>query len=274
MRRNRSTALALSGVLLAGCAVTDNGGGFTNKEIGVGVGAAVGGIAGYLLGGDEEAQLLLTSLGVGLGAWGGSRIGGYLDERQQAELDRAVAEAVTADGSTTTDWHADDGTASAEIAVAPIERRTERVSVAKAPEVVAPPALDLIGQERLVRTNTNLRAGPGTDYAVTGGLGDETVEAVGRVRGAPWVMVAKHGRSVGYVHASLLTAVRDVAPRRADRSAIAEVAAAPAAAATERAEVAMTTSCRKLSVDVTSASGRGSEEFEACQSADGVWEIL
>lgn len=59
-----------------------------------------------------------------------------------------------------------------------------------------------------VRGNANLRASPSTASRSLGMVyrGDE-VEALGKVRGQPWILVARNGAGVGYVHESLLTAL-------------------------------------------------------------------
>lgn len=62
-----------------------------------------------------------------------------------------------------------------------------------------------LGQYVLVR-NSNIRLGPGTDFAKLQTLSSgEGVEGVGAVIGKPWMLIAKDGVIIGYVHQNLVT---------------------------------------------------------------------
>ena len=241
--------LAAAG-LVSGCAQTPNGepGGLGNEEVATGVGAVVG--AGV-----------------------GNQIGSWLDERQQAELDRAVAEALANDRRRKT-WTSSDGAARSDIRITEAGQRTANVAVRKRPEVTTPPSLDLIGGNRLVADGARLRAGPGRDHEVVDGVGGRTLEAVGRARGADWVLVADDGRSLGWVHDSLLAEPRKAAPRRPEVSAVTTANSDDAGDDTTVADVKLTSECGDLEVDIETAEGGGSESFRSCRATDGAWELL
>lgn len=54
-------------------------------------------------------------------------------------------------------------------------------------------------------SNANVRTGPGTTYKIATVLSSGSgVEVVGRVVGAPWMLVSHEGRIAGYVHENLM----------------------------------------------------------------------
>jgi len=58
-------------------------------------------------------------------------------------------------------------------------------------------------------SNTNVRLGASTTSRIISTLDEGTVvEAVGSVRGAPWMLVARHGDVIGYMNTEFLT-IRD-----------------------------------------------------------------
>ena len=99
-----STAL-VAGLGLAGCAGSgynntyDNtgntGGGLNKQQIGTGVGAVVGGLAGSQFGGGK-GQLVGTGVGVLLGALVGSSVGSSLDKADIAYMQQAQSRAYSA----------------------------------------------------------------------------------------------------------------------------------------------------------------------------------
>jgi len=53
--------------------------------------------------------------------------------------------------------------------------------------------------------NTNLRLGASTSSSISATLDEGTVvEAVGRVRGSPWMLVARHSEAIGYMSTDFL----------------------------------------------------------------------
>lgn len=259
---------------LVGCAQTPNGESAINREqIATGVGAVAGGVAGAFLGGNKETSAALAGLGAVVGAGVGNQIGTWLDERQQAELDRAVAEALANDRRQKT-WTSSDGAARGDIRITPAGERSTNVRVRKRPEVTTPPSMDLIGGNRVVADGARLRAGPGRDHAVVDGVGGRTLETVGRARGTDWVLVADDGRSLGWVHDSLLTEPREAAPRRPEMSAVTTADSGDTGDDTTVADVELTSECRNLEVDIETAEGGGDESFRSCRATDGAWELL
>ncbi|MDZ7839651.1 MAG: SH3 domain-containing protein [Gammaproteobacteria bacterium] len=66
------------------------------------------------------------------------------------------------------------------------------------------PRLNRINETFVAKTTSNVRAGPGTGYSITGRLHRrESVHVVGKVNNRNWYMVRAHGRQ-GFVYAPLL----------------------------------------------------------------------
>ena len=89
MKRTISIMLALTlAVSLLACANA------SRSQKGLGIGAAIGGISGAILGqvigGDTKATLLGAGIGTAIGGLAGSQIGSYMD-RQEQELRSAMA---------------------------------------------------------------------------------------------------------------------------------------------------------------------------------------
>ena len=70
--------------------------------------------------------------------------------------------------------------------------------------VVTTQTTALFGRYKAIKS-VNLRAGPATSYSKVGRLqAGETFEPLGKVIGKNWIKVAKNGKAVGYVYASLV----------------------------------------------------------------------
>lgn len=71
------------------------------------------------------------------------------------------------------------------------------------PAPAVAPAIDRIDADWTLLRDANLRAGPGTDYAILGALRQgATVRVEGRVQKRRWLRVTSGGRT-GYLHESL-----------------------------------------------------------------------
>jgi hypothetical protein len=142
---------------------------------------------------------------------------------------------------------------------------------------------------------------PTTDAAVATTLPDGTpVWAVGKVIDKPWIMVARDGKSIGYVHSSLLAATPQVAQSQPKAGATGatnssatdagQQAAAPfnldadaplRTAAdlenlppNEKADVVVASvMCRDIRTS-TSVNGQTATDVQtACKAPDGTWEL-
>lgn len=80
------------------------------------------------------------------------------------------------------------------------------------PAPATAPAIDRLDADWTLVQDANLRAGPGTDYAILGALTKgTTVRVEGRVQKRRWLRVTSGGRS-GYLHESLARPVAGPAP--------------------------------------------------------------
>lgn len=108
------TTALIASAALAGCAGTgynntydgygNTGGGLNKQQIGTGVGAVVGGLAGSQFGGGK-GQLVGTGVGVLLGALVGSSVGSSLDKADLAYAQQAQNRAYAAPIGQTVSWN-------------------------------------------------------------------------------------------------------------------------------------------------------------------------
>ncbi len=300
------TAGALSVALLTtGCQTT-------KQDIGTLVGAGLGAVIGAQFG-KGSGQIIGVALGTALGGYLGNQIGRMLDEAdQQAVSQRAGMALASARDGETINWSNPETGASATLT--PLETRTEsrEVPLLRQKNVAAPPALDLIGETWHATKSANLRAAPGTDSEVVGGLQPgERFQAIGRVSGSDWIMVGRNNRSIGYVHGSLAAKAPPSSPAPAVQPASAETSSGQAAPEQQAAvsqpvtdqeaalrpaidldklqsaggidldaegliaeTVAVNTQCRTMEMNISRNNESASDTINACKSGDGSWEIL
>lgn len=238
----------------------------TQKEqIGTVIGGAVGGVGSHFAGkGGTGAVVAATVFGTAAGAWVGNRIGAWLDEKDREKLAEATQRtAVTGKPQT---YENPETRVAVQTRVTKTETRKEPVTVpvlkGRIKEV---PPLDLIGAPYRVRKTTNVRGGPGTDYAVVGGLKTgETITAVGKVIGKEWYLISEGGAGIGFVGTSLLTP----AP------ATATTAMAASTADVENKTAEATRVCRTVEQIVVDPAGiKHTEQITTCRGPNG-WEIV
>jgi len=88
----RTTAIALIGLSLAGCAGGTIGG--PKEETGTLVGAGAGALLGSQIGGDSRARVVGGVLGAGIGALLGNRIGAAMDDEDKKRAYAAQMQAL------------------------------------------------------------------------------------------------------------------------------------------------------------------------------------
>ncbi len=88
----RTTAIALVGLSLAGCAGGTIGG--PKEETGTLVGAGAGALLGSQIGGDSRARVVGGVLGAGIGALLGNRIGAAMDDEDKKRAYAAQMQAL------------------------------------------------------------------------------------------------------------------------------------------------------------------------------------
>lgn len=272
MQRKSTCAVLLGLSLLSGCENTD---GMNKQEIGTGLGLAVGTTVGILLGGDAGGKLLGAVLGATLGGVIGNQFGRLLDEQDMAAIEKETTEALekAEDGETVT-WNNPESGASAK--VTPKDTRTveKKVVVIRETKVAPTPALELIGKPYGGLQDANVRAAPTADAEVVASIGEgEVINAVGKVDGSNWYLIARVGRSIGYVHGSLIEPSTKVAQAQLRQEPVDLDAMEPDDDVVIDT-VSVQTQCRTLEFEVTAGDGQTEDQsFEACKAADGAWEI-
>lgn len=205
--------LLLSTVLLAGILTgcqTDQNGLFSKENIGT----ALGGIGGAVVGstiGKGAGQVVGTAFGAVAGAYVGSLIGRKLDQADRAQIAAADQKALESAPDKQISWSSPDSTATGTAqASAPVTETVIKSADGKMRVVPAAPRLALMQGTYTVHaaSNVNVRAAPTTRADVVGNVhSGETVDAVGKVVDADWMLVARNGKTLGYIASSLLAPV-------------------------------------------------------------------
>ena len=261
-------------LVVAGCETTK----LDKSDYGTGIGAVVGGLLGATLGGSTGSKVALGLAGAAIGGLIGNQVGKYLDKQDRAAIETEAAKSLeTAKDGQSTTWKNPDSGVEAEITPTDTRQVRKEVKIVRDKVVAPPPALDLIGETYVATSSTNIRPEPGTGKPPVGSLGaGQSIDVVGKVQGSNWYMVARNGKSVGYVSTSLLKPAPKTAqkPRlrtpeaydldkyKNDKDVVVE-------------EVATTTECRKLqyTINVSSKDVEEKNDFEACKGPDGAWEL-
>lgn len=294
--------------LLSGC-VTDQKQGQT---IGTVVGAGLGVLVGSQFG-SGSGRLVAMVVGSAAGAFLGNQIGALLDDKERLAVARESNQALenSADGQSST-WSNPDTGATA--VITPTASRTEvrHVRIVRDRAVAAPPQMTVIGQTYVAARNANVRLAPeiGSEVAETLPSGSR-IQAVGKVMGSDWILVARDSRSIGYVYAPLLSPAPKIEPVLLIQTSVANSTAGSfpqgaidldAVPITDReqamrppldldalqndqaidldaeglvmADVEVVQQCRTVNVSVSKNGKQEANTFESCRAPDGAWEIL
>ena len=144
------------------------------------------------------------------GAFTGSRVGSRLSGSDRAAVELALWQSLQAKGTRLRTWKNPETGSAGHARASGASLRD--VDYKAGTELVAPLGLD--AEHILVpdsgrystSTNSNVRLGPSTEHRVAKTLKEGTlVDAVARVQGRDWVLVASDDRALGYVYAPLLT---------------------------------------------------------------------
>lgn len=279
--------------LLTGCA-TD--GKTSKQDIGTGAGVVIGGLAGSLFG-KGSGKIVGVLAGAAIGGFIGNQIGAMLDEEDQKALQAQAKQALlTQPDNAATSWSSERSGATATVVPENSRVETREVKVVRAADVAPAPQLDLIGAKYVAKGAAPVRLAPADQADVATTLaGGSTVWAVGKVRNQPWIMVAKGGKSIGYVSASALspapkpvqtaaaTPVKATAAAKPAQQAPFDLdAAAPvrtpadldALAPNEKADVVVASvACRDIRTTATAKGETASTTQTACRSPDGSWDL-
>lgn len=268
--------------LLSGCA-TD--GSMEKKDLGTVIGGVAGVVAGSFFG-KGSGRYVAMAVGGLAGAYLGRQFGAMLDEEDRKAVDVKAGQALASSGDgQTVSWSNPEKGVTAEITPSATRTESREVALLRKKEVAPIPALDLIGETYAARKGANVRAAPTTDAAVTAGLkAGETFDAVGKVRGSEWLVVARGRRTIGYVHASLVEPAGAAVQTQQAQAGLRPAADLDALAGAEGVDldaeglvaekVAATSTCRTLDYKVSAKGETATEQHTACKSTDGAWEIL
>lgn len=287
--------LVCSGIL-TGCA-TD--GSATKQDIGTGAGVVVGGLAGALFG-KGKGKIVSVLIGAAVGGFIGNQIGAMLDEEDQKALQKQAKDVlVSQPDNTETTWSSERSGATGTVVAENSRMETREVKVVRDANVAPAPQLDLIGAKYVAKGAAQVRLAPSDQAETATTLSNgATIWAVGKVRNQPWIMVAKGGKSIGYVStASLAPAPKPVqsaaaTPVKTTSAPAAKPAqqqtpfdldaAAPvrtpadldALAPNEKADVVVASvACRDIRTTATAKGETASATQTACRSPDGSWDL-
>lgn len=176
----------------------------TKQTQGTAIGAVLGGAAGALFG-SGSGKVVAAMAGAAIGGLIGNQIGAMLDDEDQKAL-QAQSRAVLQkqDGDTTT-WNSTHSEASAVIVPTNTRVENREVTIVRDASVAPAPQMDIISALYEAKRETPVYLSPTHTAGTAATLPAKTaIWAVGKVRGADWIMVAKKGRSIGYVPAAAL----------------------------------------------------------------------
>lgn len=270
-----STAIFLA---VSGCASTGDEG-ISKQGAGTVIGAVGGALLGSQIGGGSGRKIAMLAGAVAGGALG-NWIGANLDERDRQAL--AVRTRQALETGQAVDWKS--GHSGATATITPIATRTvsRDSTIIRSTKIASAPDLTVINRPYQALKSANLRAGPDTNAAKVGGFAaGQTFTALGRTDN-DWIAVGRKGVTVGYVYAPLVAPATTKNQDNATDLDNITVAAAkdqgfdldtlePAAPVNEK--IAVRTTCRTVAYNVKTASGEEKKTVDACQAADGAWQL-
>ena len=254
------------------------------------LGGALGAIAGALIAneaGAKDWQVILAGVAAG---YAGYRIGKHLGRNDQAALQAHTASALaSAQDGETVEWSSTESGAKATITTTNTREERKEIDILRDQRVASPPALDIIGKPfASVGSSVNLRAGPSTSTRVVGSLDKgEIVHAIGKVQGAPWVVIGKNNIAMGYVHESLVAEhdesaaqqpatltstfeLDDVDMDEVNREARATFEIDDLVTVGDTVEI--TTDCRTVKLDIVVDAKTETDSLDACRGPNGAWQ--
>lgn len=287
--------LLLSGAIAfsSGCTnLSDNQ--WVNKEnIGTLVGAAAGVLVGSQVGGGNGRTAAMIA-GALAGGYLGKTIGANLDERDRQALAQQTQQALqySQDGQSS-QWVSAHSGASATITPVRSETVQRQVAVKRSPKVQPVANMALLNQPYKAVKSASVRNAPSTSADKVAGLpAGATFTAVGRTDN-DWIMVGRRGVTIGYVYAPLVERVQPTPAKTGTSTAVADTATdldradvASAArqginldaidldAAPVEQQVTAQATCRTVNYEMTSKGQNQQQTVQACQAADGSWELI
>lgn len=280
MPTGRRLAIAVAAMFaIGGCAAPgEQGQGVSKQTLGTVLGTVGGALIGSQIGGGSgrTAAMIAGALAGGaLGNW----IGSNLDERDRQALAVSTEQALASGNPVS--WQSAHSGASATITPGESKTVTRETTVRRSPKIATVANMRVINQPYQALKSANLRAAPSTSAEKVGGFAlGQTFTALARTDN-DWIAVGRKGTTVGYVYAPLVGPVAAAREIATDLDSISVATAKeqgfdldaiePTAPVSET--VAVRTTCRTVAYNVKTASGEEQKTVDACQSADGAWQL-
>ncbi|WP_275098321.1 SH3 domain-containing protein [Sedimenticola hydrogenitrophicus] len=282
MNRKLRYAVPIVAVLAVGCNSTT--GSLSKENMGSTLGAVGGALIGAKVAGGNN-RWLGAAIGGALGFYAGKVIGRNLDERDRQALAAQTIEVLDQPTASVSTWQSDRSGAAAEIKTGEISYKSETREVKRLATVEAVPNIRLESREYQTTSALRVRSGPGTRYqTITTLQPGDRVDSAGRTENG-WLMLAKKGVTVGYVHGDYVTPYNPIEQAKAegidlDSVELESLPRQEAFAGIDLDSMETTTStvtaqlgCRDVQISVTTDQGTENETAQACQKPDGVWEL-
>lgn len=232
----------------------------TKENIGRAIGTAAGAFVGSQFA-DGGTAVFTAALGGLAGYLIGGHIGRELSRKDQAGLADATQTALNTGRNQ--DWKNPETGVTARVAVQD-DGYVGRQLIGRVAEL---PALELINDYYVTGSNTNVRGGPGTEYAILHRVAkNQRLPVIGRVVGESWYMVAERGSGSGFIYAPLMS--------RASAQPLSQNAIRDAQIIDEpvRGYAVEQRACRVIDQEVQLPGGdTKTHSFRACQQKDGSW---
>lgn len=278
----RFTVGAITAAILGttGCAGMSENKYLNQENLGSLLGAVAGVAIGSQVGGGSGRTVAMIVGGLAGGALG-KMIGANLDERDQQSLALRTQQMLNQGANQAVTWQSEHSGAQATITPVETTTKTQAVAVKRTTAVQAVPNMKLINETYIAKKSANVRNAPNNTASKVGGLAPgSSFTAIGRTDN-DWIMVGRKGVTVGYVYAPLVgpkpAAVTQVAAAATDLDAMDDLLAKEQGFDLDSIQVSQVSaqqSCKTLEYKVTAKGKSDSERVEACQSADGAWELI
>lgn len=270
MRHSKIFAILLAGTMLNGCQTMTAD---QRRTMATTIGGITGAIVGSQIGGDKEARIVAALVGGALGAYAGNLIANHLNEQDQTAVGQHTAMVLESGGDgQTSSWKSGTSDATGTVSVENTHVATRSTSYVRSANVEAH-QMDLIGETYQSNTSANVRAAPSTSSSVVASLSQgESFGAVGKVVGQEWIMASRDGRSIGYVHSSLVSKATETSATPIRQAIDLDAAMNNEAVVVET--VSAEVECRDIKTSITNEKGVSqNSSHTACKAPDGAWEI-
>ncbi|HSH30158.1 MAG TPA: SH3 domain-containing protein [Thiohalobacter sp.] len=282
MKKTHLCAAMMMATLVAGCEGTM--GNMKKEDFGSALGAVGGALLGSRVAGGDN-RWLGAAIGGAAGFYAGKMIGRMLDERDRQALAVKTVDALDTRSAGVSTWKSDDSGASASIKTGEVSYQPEEKQVKRLSTVQAVPSITLENREYQTTSALRVRSGPNTRYGIITTLqpGD-VVTSAGRTDNG-WLMLAKQGVTVGYVHGDYVkpyNPIEQAEARGIDLDSV-EPDTLPRqegfagidldSVETTSSTVTAQRGCRDVEITVESEQGSETETTQACQDSDGVWQL-